>query len=406
MINLNINNFANKDFKRFVDDNLHVDAKTLALKWAGKEYHGIDVRFAITQVACLEKIRNKLPEIYNNRDFLFARTLAAEQCTAQQIAMFHGSLFGPEDNVLDLTCGLGIDTLYIAHNGAKVTTIDIDQLNAQVAAVNFRCEPNITVLNDDSTQYIKSCDTRYTAVFIDPARRDQGGARVYGLRDCSPDVLGMLEDIKLIAPLLYIKMSPMLDITQILNEMPYPVADIWVTSIDGDCKEIFAKVLLNKQLSDKSTTRLHAMTITEGEVCEFSTSIDDSSNSPLIADPSITGKYLCVPDSAIIKARLFAPLCDKFGLRKLAENTHLFVTDKKPDSFAGRVFHVDNVVEFHSKEIKRIAAMKLKANVAARNFPLTSTQLQQRLRIKDGGETYLFGATIQSNPYIIFCSKA
>ena len=46
------------------------------------------------------------------------------------------------------------------------------------------------------------------------------------------------------------------------------------------------------------------------------------------------------------------------------------------------------------------------ANIAVRNFPMTAVELGKRLKLKEGGEWYLFATTDQEGKHILyFCRK-
>ena len=165
----------------------NLDADTCKLLLKAEPQLTFDKSFAILQIECRRKSRNKIPHLLENNKFLFPKAISAEQCTHEEVARFHASLFNVDDRVLDMTMGLGVDTYYIAKRVHSVTAVELDEEIAHVGAFNLAfLTPNVTVVNANSVEYLDNLDAdkKFDAIFIDPARRGEDGRRLYSFADC------------------------------------------------------------------------------------------------------------------------------------------------------------------------------------------------------------------------------
>ena len=74
------------------------------------------------------------------------------------------------------------------------------------------------------------------------------------------------------------------------------------------------------------------------------------------------------------------------------------MSQQRVPDFPGREFAVDAVTTLNKRDLKAALAGITHANVAVRNFPLSAPALAQRLRLRDGGDTYIFGTTVSPTP--------
>lgn len=355
-----------------------------------------DITFAILQIECRRKAHKKLHSTLSNPRFIFPNLLSSEQCTSDDLAKFHASLIGNGEHVLDMTCGLGIDSFHIAHKAATVTAIEINPDIADAAILNARTLSldNVTIINGNSIDYIDSNNKHYNTIFIDPARRGDHGQRLYALSDCEPDVTAITGKLASRCNRLIIKASPMLDITKSISEIPL-VTDIYSIGTRQECKELVI-VADFTQPTDISPTR-HAVTISESGII----SLDYSDKDELDATPSYSspkeGNYLYEPFPAVMKSAPFRLLSEKYGIGKLHPNTHLYTSPEYIPDFPGDIFLIDNIIPFSSKNIKHIAREYPHINVAARNFILSADELRKRLKVNGGDWKKLLGTTAIGN---------
>lgn len=396
--------YLNDEIFDWIERHLDDDPKSLALKYSGKADW---IPFAVTQIECRKRSSKKLSETLKNRRFVFPSLLSAEQSTSDLVASFHASLISGCSSVLDLTCGLCIDAFHIAESAKSVTAIDINPSAVECARHNATILgiDNIDVVCKDCAQFLQAHNDKYDVVFIDPARRSSSGGRVYALSDCQPDVVKLMPLIKREAKRLIIKMSPMLDPQQIIKELPN-IKRLYSIGTSNECKELVAEIIFDEANDD---IELQAVTMQGsydegGEKMTFY--LNDEISSSLTYQTPLPGNFLYVPYPSVSKLMPFKLLSERFGIGKLAVNSHIYASPVYTEQFPGHIYNIESVVPFTKAEIKKFSAQYPQINIATRNFMLSPEELRKRLKTKDGGNHYLFATTLQdSNKVLIVCTR-
>lgn len=311
----------NEDYFEFIKEYLNSNTNTLRLKRFNETTY--DSKFAILQIDCKQRIKKKLPELYENHSFIFPSILSTEQCTAEIIAKFHASLISSDDTVLDLTAGLCVDAFYISKKATKVTAIEINTETAIVSKFNMQnLTNNVELINSDCIDYINNCNDKFNIIFIDPARRGDNNKRLFGLADCQPNILDLIPKLKNISSTLFIKASPMIDITQSLLELNNKVSDIWVLGINNECKELLFKVDLNTNAI--IVPNIHTINFEKNETQILSSNCSTLKSLTKFESPKV-GNYLYEPNKCIMKAQIFNSIENEYKLTSLHANSHLFI---------------------------------------------------------------------------------
>lgn len=367
------------------------DTSKLRFKYAGKT-GDIDYTDAILQIDCRRKYARKLSATLVRTDrFYFPDSLSGEQSTSDLLAVFHASLVSDADIVADMTAGLGIDCMHIASRAREVIAVErqeklADALRHNADALGIG---NIAVICADCRDYLKTVtDGSFSHVFIDPARRDDSGRRVYALSQCSPDVVAMLPDLRRVASTIIVKMSPMLDISAVLSELP-GTSRIISLGTATECKELIVVITSEAE----SCQSVEAVTI-RNDGCEsrflFTRREETDAPVPVYGTPSV-GDYVYEPWPALMKAGVPKLICSRYGLRKPAPNTMVFFSDEKRDDFPGTAYEVVELITYESKNIKRLKKTYPVISVATRNFDISADALRSKLGIKEGGDLRLLG---------------
>ena len=398
--------FVNRHCKESVD--------ALRLKYHRKKAEDLseeEISFAITQIECRQKVAKRLSQILGNYPtFLFSHTLLAEQCTDERVAGFHSKFFSGAKSVLDLTAGLCIDDIYIAQENplCHVTALEIDHHSAEVGKKNIQCANlDIELINTDAVEYVSQNNTyrHYDAIFADPARRGDGNSRVYGIEQCSPNIIELMPKLKNMTNFILVKLSPMIDITDTLHRID-SITDIYIVALSNECKETLVRI--DATVRDTSQTTIHALNITNGGISEISAEYDKRltmSESMTYRMPSI-GDYLYEPNVAVLKAQLQNLLAVRHRLIGISSNTHLHHSSKLIEDYCGRIFVIDDIFPLGSKEAKQLHRHYPQINVSTRNFRLSPDQLKQRLKVRDGSNRYLFGiGATDGEQMLILCHK-
>lgn len=360
------------------------------------KYHGSPEKLdEILQAECRYKTAAKLPVTLANPDFIFPSLAVAEMATSDAVAEIHARMIAPHESVLDMTCGLGIDTFHMANRASEVTAIELDHKCYEAASHNARVLglDNVTLIEGDSMKWLTDNDLHFDTIFIDPARRDSAG-RHFELKDCRPDVTAFLDLLLERCDRLIIKCSPMVSIDAAIKELGVD-CDVTLIGTRKECKEV---VLVHAKenagnsgaiRADKSRL-IRCVTVDEAE---FSFTADEERNTAANFGKPAVGGYLYEPYPSVMKGGGYRTLSSRFGISKLHPNTHLYYSDRLIDCFPGEHFEIEEIIPFFKQGIREFAKKYPKINVSTRNFPLSAPELVKKLKVKEGGDKIVFGAT-------------
>ena len=351
--------------------------------------------------------------------------------------------FSEEIGFVDLTGGFGVDFSYIAARlGVKSMYVERQAHLCDAAKENFGRLglKNAIVKNGDGIEVLHSFHPKkkdvasaddslgitydqppsllktnlgLKIIFIDPARRDDAGNKVVSLKDCTPDVTVLQEEMLLKADYVIVKLSPMLDWHRAISELSH-VREVHIISVNNECKELLL-VLSARNMGEMEASsadgevkhagnlRIYCINDAQSFVCD---ELDMESSQVKIAPSTLEEMlYLYEPNASLMKAGCFGVLSGRYDARMLSKNSHLFVSREPIAAFPGRSFRIIAVSSFNKKELKRHLSGITKANIATRNFPLSVAELRKRLKLKDGGETYIFATTLSDESHVLVITE-
>ena len=375
-----------------------------------------EFRFMLQQVDGRQRTRDKLPTFAAIEDWWYPVRLSCEQCSSEATARYKAQLIAqilPSKEsskrvFTDLTGGYGVDTFFMSEHATEAHYVERNEELCRIVSHNFRLtRPQVQIHNTDSLQYLQVMDA-CDVIYIDPARRDQHGGKVFRLEDCEPNIVELLPTLTAKSNLLIIKLSPMLDITQALHSLP-GTWDVHIVAIKNEVKEVL--LLSNHNRYHLDTTPKGYRRDTEGTIYTinlpaidtFSFSKQEEQDAQCqLFDLSLKqfiepNNYLYEPNAAIIKAGAFKLVAQRYNLCKMAPHTHLYLADHLVENFPGRVWQI---VETNIKDTKNISA-----NIMTRNYPLTPEQLRKKLKIKDNDTYTIIGARLADKPTLFLCKK-
>jgi 16S rRNA G966 N2-methylase RsmD len=377
----------------FIEQNKNKPLPEIALLLSKTD---LDKEFILSQINGTQKAKNKLPEYYNTQDIIYPSKLSLEQCSSEKTGLYKSKIIKGE-SLIDLTGGFGIDSFYFSKEFKTIIHIEQNTLLSELAKKNFKLlkANNIESINATAEEFIDSTNIKADFIYIDPSRRNVN-ERVFKLDDCTPNIIDLAPEIFKIADQILIKTAPLLDIKQTIKDLK-KVSEIWVISVDNDCKEVL--YLIDK--NNTSAPEINTINLTKNNQ-EFSFNYENEINSSV--SYSLPEKYLYEPNSAILKAGAFNSVSDKYRIDKIAPNSHLYTSDSKVENFPGRIFKIEKTIPYSTKEFKKIGLKK--ANISCRNFKETVEQTKKKLKLKDGGNHYVFATTdINNKPILIICVK-
>ena len=404
------------------------------LMLAARRYPGIDLAAAAEQISGWQTARKKLPLWADTPGVLFPTHLSMEQCSSQQAAAYKASIVAGGESMADLTGGFGVDATMIGRKYGRLLFVEHDEELCRLARNNLPLLgiSNAEVLNEDAAKVVADIPHQQL-IYLDPARRNRYGGKVIAIGDCTPDV-SMIQTLLLQkADTVLIKLSPMLDLKTIERELHH-IREIHIVSIAGECKEILVKMSaddgltsvpapffgsLNQcsqlQTAQQSTIfpiRYVCVNIKDGqhttgtdvrhETFSFTTRDEQQATCHYAEKPL---RYIYEPNASIMKAGCFRSLAHAYHLLKLHPNSHLFTCDELRQDFPGRIFQTIAVSTLNRHETKALLAGIRQANITVRNFPLSSEALHKRLKLRDGGDSYIFATTLLNGQKVIILTE-
>ena len=304
----------------------------------------------------------------------------------------------------DLTGGFGVDFSFTSCAFAAATYVERNEQLCHIVEHNLPLLGlnNATVVCADAVEYLSTVEPQ-TMLFLDPARRDEHGAKTVMLADCTPDVVQLLPKLLEKSRFTMLKLSPMLDWHKAVDDLQGTVREVHIVSVGGECKELL----------------LVLSTVVESELkvycADLSTASDTSSlfvytpgSSAPVANSTFNiqhSTFLHEPNASIMKAGCFDELAAAYGVSPVSRNSHLFLSDEPIEDFPGRSFVVERVTTMNKGELRKALVGIEKANIATRNFPLTVAELRKRLKIKDGGDVYIFATTTAEGEHLLLISR-
>jgi len=379
----------------------HLTDDVLSLSMKSHSLSKDDFSIALSQIKARQTIRKKLPSWYENLQLEMPVQISTEQSSSEITANFKSSLFTEKKGVLvDLTGGMGVDCLALSQKFDHTFYVEQNEALCKVAKHNFDVlqRTDIEVCNTTAEDFLQRM-SQVSCIFIDPARRDSDGKKVFLVSDCVPNVVQLIDQMLEKAENVLIKLSPMLDLTSV-QKMLKCVGKIFVISVDNECKEVL--VLASK--SSESTSMV-AVNITKNGTQQFSF-LHDAEVTAKCTYADNVRKYLYEPNTSIMKVGAFKIVAQQFDLEKLHPNTHLYTSDKLVADFQGRIFQVNAVSSFSKSDVKKHLANLKKANLTVRNFPESVEKLRLQLKLKEGGDTYIFATTLNNeNKVLVICEK-
>ena len=387
----------NKATKDFIREHADADVRQLALQ--AKKNPEVDLTYALEQIAGRQKAKMKLPSWAKIDGMVYPPHISMEQCSSELTAKYKAEIVPCGNYFVDLTGGFGVDFSFIAKTFKHAVYVECQDHLCAIASENFRLLglDNSEVVNADGIEHLHQMD-HADLVFIDPARRDDHGGRTYGIADCTPNVLEVMDELMQKTDMLLLKLSPMLDWRKAVRDLG-GASEVHIVSVDNECKELL--IMVRHDVQQIKVVCVNLLSNGERDVFEF----DDTESTPM--HQKISSKtYLFEPNASIMKAGCFDEIQARFPVAQLDNNSHLFVSDHEIPDFPGRRFKIEHVTSMNKRELKEALTGIDRANIAVRNFPVSVAELRKKLKLKDGGDVFIFATTVAKEGHQLFiCRK-
>lgn len=393
----------------FIREYRERDIRQLALQ--ANRFPDVDMPYALDQIQGWQIARRKLPKWAACDGVIFPPHLSMEQCSSEptaqyklNLAMEWASRVGHASRMTDLTGGFGVDFSFTSCAFAAATYVERNEQLCHIVEHNLPLLGlnNATVVCADAVEYLSTVEPQ-TMLFLDPARRDEHGAKTVMLADCTPDVVQLLPKLLEKSRFTMLKLSPMLDWHKAVDDLQGTVREVHIVSVGGECKELL--LVLSTVVESELKVYCADLSIASDPSSLFV--YTPGSSAPVVNSKLKTqnSKFVHEPNASIMKAGCFDELAAAYGVSPVSRNSHLFLSDEPVEDFPGRSFVVERVTTMNKGELRKTLAGIEKANIATRNFPLTVAELRKRLKIKDGGDVYIFATTTAEGEHLLLISR-
>ena len=402
-----------KELTAFVQEHIGDDLTRLILD--RKKWPDIDMDLAVSCIQSRRKVKGKVQEWFSNPDLIFPVGLSAEQCSSSATGIYKSGLalrIADERSfrLADLTGGLGVDSWYFSKKASQVWYHEMQEKLCMAAEHNFQSinAENIIVRNVISTPETIDgilSEARPDIVYMDPARRGEGGKKVFLIEECTPDVLTLKEQIFRHCRHILLKLSPMADITMACSRLGTTCREVHIVATGGECKELL--IWMDREWAGEYT--ITAVELPSGYPDMDPATFSFSGSEEKIATASTRPRndvmlssraesrdlYLFEPGKALMKAGCFNLIAERFDLMKLGVSTHYYVTESaaKADELKpyGKVYMIISAQPLDKRSIKAAGAAYPRAEVTARNIPMDTETLRKKLGVTSGDDDHIFG---------------
>lgn len=420
----------------FVKQFRESDPRKLALQ--ASRYPDVDMPYALNQIQGWQTAQRKLPSWAACDGVVYPPHLNMEQCSSEPTARYKQQVArrwaeripnASRTSMTDLTGGFGVDFSFTSRCFDCATYVERNASLCEVVGANL---PRLGIRNAqvecaEAEAVLEQMEPQ-TMIFLDPARRDEHGAKTVLIADCTPDVYQLLPSLMQKSQFVMLKLSPMLDWHKAIVDLDGKVREVHIVSADGECKEL----LLVLAPDGKPEVQVFCVDIqsrpdSEGQYprSEFVYSIGGEAepqptnstfniqNSKLPSATNLTlniehltlninnSTFLYEPNASVMKAGCFDEIARAYGVSAISRNSHLFLSDHEIDGFPGRTFVIDAVTTMNKRQLRQTLSGMKQANIAVRNFPLSVAELRKRLKLSDGGDTYIFATTTSEGDHIL-----
>ena len=428
----------------FVKQFRESDPRKLALQ--ASRYPDVDMPYALNQIQGWQTALRKLPSWAACDGVVYPPHLNMEQCSSEPTARYKQQVArrwaeripnASRTSMTDLTGGFGVDfsftsrcfdcATYVERNASLCDVVSANLPRLGIRNAQVKCAEAEAVLEQMEPQ---------TMIFLDPARRDEHGAKTVLITDCTPDVCQLLPRLMQKSQFVMLKLSPMLDWHKAIADLDGKVREVHIVSADGECKElllvlapdgkpevqVFCVDIQSRPDSEGQYPRSEFVysiaTNAQEEVMENNSKLDNSTSAQPTNStfniqhstlPPATNStfniqhstFLLEPNASVMKAGCFDEIARAYGVSAISRNSHLFLSDREIDGFPGRTFVIDAVTTMNKRQLRQTLSGMKQANIAVRNFPLSVAELRKRLKLNDGGDTYIFATTTSEGDHIL-----
>lgn len=376
-------NLLNKEVQEFIQKNTNGDFHQMLLRKT--PFSSVSMQELVQQMKARKTAEKKFPFLIKE-GIIFPPQLNMEQTSSQSTAVYKAQLVSG-NSMIDLTSGFGIDAWFLSENFKEITLLEQNADLLEMVEHNWNVlQKKARFVSDKLEDFLKSNTENFDLIYLDPARRDENKNKVFLLEDLSPNLLQIQDELLSKAPLVVVKLSPLIDLTYLASVVKN-LCEIHIVAVKNEVKEI---VLLIRQ---KSAERIKIKTVNLEST---------ESNSEFFMDEIHTAhatfsepkKYMYLPNNTLLKSGAFSWISEHFQLDKLHPNTHIYTSDARLVTFPGRILEME-VMD------PKILKKGEQYNIVSKNYPLKPEEIKKKYKLKDGGLSYLIFTQSQKGKLVL-----
>ncbi|WP_076352084.1 class I SAM-dependent methyltransferase [Chryseobacterium joostei] len=365
------NKLLNKDVQNYINANLNTDLHTLLLK--KPPFQEVSMQEIVQQIKGKQVAEKKFPFLLKD-GIIFPPQLSLEQSSSEKTALYKSEILKGK-KFIDLTSGFGVDAYYLSQNFDDITLVEQNTELLEIVEHNWSIlGKKARFINQKLEDFLDENQENFNTIYLDPARRDQNKNKVFLLEDLSPNILDIQEKLLSISDQVIIKLSPLIDLKYLVSALPN-IFRIDSIALKNDVKEVV--IFLSRE--NNKDIICNCVNLESGESAFRFTFGEEENAQSEYSEPE---KFIYIPNNSILKTGIFNLISEKFGLKKLHPNTHLYTSDEKKEEFPGRIFEMEVI---DSKNVKK----KSQFNIISKNYPLKPEEIKKKYGLKDGGNDYL-----------------
>lgn len=382
--NADIDIMATEEFRQSVLRNVERDPVVVAL-----DKHVANASLVATQVKYLQRAKHKLPRLYTVGGIIPPR--AFEQSSSEESAEVKAIGGG---SLLDLTCGLGVDTMSFAERFDRVVALERNEVLARVVRYNLGLLgiENVEVVTTSAEEYLQQCGEHFDWVFVDPDRRSAEGKKMVRMEDCSPNVLEQMANIERVADRLGVKLSPLFDVEE--AHRLFPSSEVEVVSIAGECKELNVYTKAQREV-----LRIVVAGVGVWEY-DFEATVARPTAAPFDIERA---KYLIIPDVAMQKGRVavaeFSPYAQIWS-----NNGYAFAEVLPEGKIPAKIYEIERIERYNPKQLKK-EFKGVGVEILKRDTQLSVDAVRKATGMRAGSERMLAITAIGSDNWVVYLKR-
>lgn len=396
----NLKSILKKEVQDYIEANINADVTRIIL--SKSPFDDVDSKTLAQQIEAKRKAKSKLPTWFKSQKIIYPKNINLQQSSSELTANYKAKQIKGQ-RIADLTGGFGIDTYAFSQSFSKIDHVERNPELSEIIQHNM-ASLNVTNVECHATtakEFLNTQHEKFDYLFVDPSRRDASQNKVFRLEDCEPDLTKELDFYLSKSEKVYIKTSPLLDLDLGIQQLKN-VESIAIVAVQNEVKELLWLIGQESQ-GDINIKTVNIKTNGILESFDFNW-LEKSIEFSNYAEPK-KNDYLYEPNASIMKSGAFQYISKCFNLKKLEVNSHLYASSEKNQNFPGRIFRINQILDYKPKLIKKELGGE-KLNLSTRNFPMKVEGFKKKYKIKDGGKTYAFlTTTISQRKIVLICDK-